>query len=153
MYNSVALSTYGSSWARDQIKLQLAVSLSVTYTTARSNAGSFNPLSKARDQTHILMGTTWVCNPSSHNGNSLLFFFKLEYTIATASYSLDLIPGWGTSICRRWGWGSTFPVYSIPQDIFYFLTAGSSKALIQRKNSMYQISLGSTVCSSICNKH
>ena len=28
----------------------------LTYTTAHSNARSFNPLSEARDQTHILMG-------------------------------------------------------------------------------------------------
>ena len=29
-----------------------------------------NPLSKARDQTYILMDTTQVGNPVSHNGNS-----------------------------------------------------------------------------------
>ena len=29
-----------------------------------------NPLSKARDQTHILMETRWVLNPLSHKGNS-----------------------------------------------------------------------------------
>ena len=30
----------------------------------------FNPLSDARDQTHILLGTSRVSNPPSHNGNS-----------------------------------------------------------------------------------
>ena len=36
-----------------------------------------NPLSRARDGTHILMDTSWVLNLLSHNGNSiwLLFFF------------------------------------------------------------------------------
>ena len=29
-----------------------------------------NPLSKARDGTHILMDTSWICNLLSHNGNS-----------------------------------------------------------------------------------
>ena len=29
-----------------------------------------NPLSEARDQTHTLMDTSWVCNPLSHNGNA-----------------------------------------------------------------------------------
>ena len=31
-----------------------------TYTSAHSNAGSFNPMSEARDQTCILMNTSWV---------------------------------------------------------------------------------------------
>ena len=29
-----------------------------------------NPLSKARDGTHILMDTIWVHNPLSYNGNA-----------------------------------------------------------------------------------
>ena len=29
-----------------------------------------NPLSKARDQTRILMDTSWILNPLSHNRNS-----------------------------------------------------------------------------------
>ena len=40
---------------------------SATYTAALCNTRSFNPLS---DQTRILMDTSWVCNPLSHNGNS-----------------------------------------------------------------------------------
>ena len=32
-----------------------------------------NPLSEARNQTLILMNTSWVLNPLSHNGNSCLF--------------------------------------------------------------------------------
>ena len=30
-----------------------------------------NPLSEARDRTHILMDTSWVLNPLSHNKNFL----------------------------------------------------------------------------------
>ena len=37
------------------------LSPSATYTTAHSNARSLTSLSKARDQTHILMDTSWVC--------------------------------------------------------------------------------------------
>ena len=32
--------------------------VSVTYSTALGNAGSFNPLSEARDRTHVLMDTS-----------------------------------------------------------------------------------------------
>ena len=34
-----------------------------------------NPLSKARDQTRILMDTSWVLNPLSYNRNSLCWLF------------------------------------------------------------------------------
>ena len=37
---------------------------------SHSNAGSFNPPSKARDRTCILMGTSRILNPLSYNGNS-----------------------------------------------------------------------------------
>ena len=36
----------------------------------------FNPLSEARDRTHILMDTGRVCNLLSHNGNSCKLYFK-----------------------------------------------------------------------------
>ena len=42
-----------------------------------------NPLSKARDQTCILMDASWVCNPLSHNGDSwlpYLFLYCYEYS-------------------------------------------------------------------------
>ena len=37
------------------------------------------PLSKARDQTHILMDTSRVCNPPSHNGNSFRPYLDFTY--------------------------------------------------------------------------
>ena len=37
-----------------------------------------NPLSKARDQTHIVLDTSQILNPPSHSGNSF-FFFWLPY--------------------------------------------------------------------------
>ena len=35
-----------------------------------------NPLSEARNQTSILMDTSWVHNPLSHSGNSLITYFN-----------------------------------------------------------------------------
>ena len=35
-----------------------------------------NPLSKARDWTHILMDISWIFNPLSHNRNSLKWYFS-----------------------------------------------------------------------------
>ena len=36
----------------------------------RSSRRMLNPLSKAREKTHILMDTSQVLNPPSHNSNS-----------------------------------------------------------------------------------
>ena len=38
-----------------------------------------NPLSKARDQTRILMDTSRVCNQLSHNGNSLFVYNSYKH--------------------------------------------------------------------------
>ena len=38
------------------------------------------PLREARDQTCILMATSWVPNPLSHNGNFFLIFFNLFFS-------------------------------------------------------------------------
>ena len=37
-----------------------------------------NPMSKARDQTHILMDTSWVSNMLSHNRNSLFVVVSFD---------------------------------------------------------------------------
>ena len=49
---------YGYSQARGCIG-----AASATYTPAHSNAGSFNPLSEARDQIHKLIDTSWILSP------------------------------------------------------------------------------------------
>ena len=43
---------------------------------SHSNAGSFNPLSKSRNRTCVLMDTSQVLNPQSHNGNSIEYIIK-----------------------------------------------------------------------------
>ena len=48
----------------------------LAYTAGNSNAGSFNPLSEAKDQTCILMNTSWFLNPLSHDRNSSICILK-----------------------------------------------------------------------------
>ena len=73
------LATYRSSQSRGQIRAAAA-----DLHHSHSNVGSkpclrptpqerwiLNPLSEARDQTHVLMDTNWVCNPLNHSGNFL----------------------------------------------------------------------------------
>ena len=45
---------------------------SAAYTAAHGSSGFFNPLSKARDWTHIFVNTSWVLNHLRHNRNSLI---------------------------------------------------------------------------------
>ena len=72
---------HGSSQARGQIDAAASLHHSHSKTgliltsVTQGNSGSFNPLSKARDQT---LDTSWLLNPLRHNGNSKsnsLFFF------------------------------------------------------------------------------
>ena len=43
-----------------------------------------NPLSRARDQTHLLVDTSWIRNPLSHNGNSIrIQVLNLPYTYSS----------------------------------------------------------------------
>ena len=44
--------------------------VSVTYTRSLQQCWMLNPLSKARDGTHILMDTSQILNPLSHDRNS-----------------------------------------------------------------------------------
>ena len=48
---------------------------------------TLNSLSKARDQTHILMDTSRVLNPLSHKGNSKIADFNKTYLIIDKSIS------------------------------------------------------------------
>ena len=86
-----------------------------------------NPLTKARDWTHILIDTSWVHNPLSHSGNSVKLFHKtfkkkmkyfytdtqtdnyfLEF-LELANWILSLFPIWFytnevSSCCSHWPW-------------------------------------------------
>ena len=77
----------GSSQARGQIGAA-AASLHHSHSNIRSRphlqptpqlmAIPVDPLSEARDQTHILMDTNQILNLLNHNGNSLLVYFILQ---------------------------------------------------------------------------
>ena len=67
------------------VKLELQL---LAYTTARSNTGSFNPLSVAGDQTHILLDTSQILNLLSHNRNSVPAYASLDLGCLT----LDTVP-------------------------------------------------------------
>ena len=52
---------------------------SATCTTAHENAASFNPLSDARDWTHILMDTSRIHFPAPQQELPLFFFFSFFF--------------------------------------------------------------------------
>ena len=79
-FNRATPGTYRNSQARGQSEVQLP-----TYAMATATTESFNPLSEARDQTHILMDTSGILNLLSQSGNSLNSFSSLP----TASSIVD----------------------------------------------------------------
>ena len=77
-----APAAYGGSQARGQMGAAAAGlrhihsnATSLTYAAAPGNAGSFNPLSEARDPSCILTDTSWVLNPLSPSRNFFEAFF------------------------------------------------------------------------------
>ena len=107
------VAAYGSSQARGWIGAAATAystvtalpdaSWNATYTGAHDNAGSFNPLSKARDWTHILMDTSWFLNLLNHNGNS-----KGCFLLRGTSDPYKVICGIQEPLCypshvRQWG--------------------------------------------------
>ena len=58
-----------------------------------------NPVSEARDWTRILMDTSRVCNPLSHDGNSRMFLFLYFYFFPFYGHTC------GTGKFQGWGWG------------------------------------------------
>ena len=61
-----------------------------------------NPLSKARDRTHVLMDASRVLNLLSHNGNFiiaflLITFFLPLFFLTTTFFSHLSHPPWGSS--------------------------------------------------------
>ena len=68
--------------------------MSETYTTAHSNARSFNPLSEARDGAHTLMGARWLCCCWASTGTPEHFLF-LEVKTALGRDFCSLL-----SMCR-----------------------------------------------------
>ena len=101
----VAPAAYGNSQAKGGIR---AAAAGLCHST--SHAGSklrlrptplfvanqiLNKLSKARDQTCILMDTSRVLNPPSHNGNSFLFFNYLCYSPKYLTLELS----WLKNVC------------------------------------------------------
>ena len=64
-----------------------------------------NPLSETRDQTCILMDTSWVLNPLSHNGNSLRHLTLLCIQLMKLSQRPRSDLGWEGFQARRRGQG------------------------------------------------
>ena len=90
---------HGSSWAGVILELQLLAYTTATATRDPSRICDLhhslqqgqilNPLSEARDWTHILLDTSWILNLLNHNGSSLifLFYFLIFFSCACGTQS------------------------------------------------------------------
>ena len=81
---------YGSSQARGQIGASAAglhhSHICDVHHSSRQHR-MLNPLSEARDWIHILMDTSHIHNPLSHNRNSQKFLCLTSYSLSSLFYS------------------------------------------------------------------
>ena len=108
---------YGSSQTRVESELQLPAYTTTTVTPAPSclcdlhhsswQRQILNPLSKARDQNHILMNTSQVLNPPSHSGNSV----KSSYLYPLSPLEQELHEG------RDFGWSYSLLYSEHPKEL------------------------------------
>ena len=99
LFFRAASMAYWSSWA-SRIRAAVAALYhnhsnarsklySLTCTTAQGIAGSFNPLSKARDWTWIITSASRVLNPLSNDQSS--WFYHLHFIILRSTVFVDLM--------------------------------------------------------------
>ena len=99
---------YGSSQTRGQIRA-LAASLWCSHSNVGSETCLFlhhsswpcqilSLLSKARDRTCVLMDTSQVCSPLSHDGNSLMCFFYISWD----DHVIFILPFVKVIYCINW---------------------------------------------------
>ena len=97
---------------RPEVKLEQQLS---AYTTATRDPSrvcnlhhsswqhwTLNPLSEARDRTHVLMDMSQIRQPLSHDRNSMCFFFFF-FAFSGRTRSIWKFPGWGSNwSCSCW---------------------------------------------------
>ena len=64
---------------KSELQLLASATALATLDLSRSCNIYSNPLSEAKDQTCILMDTSWILNQLSHNGNLLIFLFIVYF--------------------------------------------------------------------------
>ena len=96
---------------------------------------SLNPLGKARDQTHILIDTSWVLNPLSHNRNfkchCLYILANLFHYLFLHSACCDILTWWSIqrkfSLTQTCGWQKEEYLNSLCRLLWIFLFSLTSK--------------------------
>ena len=115
---SAAPAAYGSSQARGWIKAALQLPAHATATATRDPRPIFNlccssrqhgipkPMIETRDQNWVLVDTSWVLNPLSHNGNFQSFFHSTNFYWSATILGPLLSIGYKV-LALLWSWNSS----------------------------------------------
>ena len=106
---------YGSFQARSPIR---AAASGLHHSSQQCQV--LNPLSRARNGTHILMDTSWVHNLLGHNGNSRSLLFNNIAPYGLSSLLFFHIST-GLTIDSIWGWPCPRLTHWILSFFFFFL--------------------------------
>ena len=121
---------YGRSLAGVKLELQLWAYTTVTATLDPNYICALhhnfwqhwilNPLREARDRTRILMNTSWVLNPLSHNRNpSECFFFAFPPSSMGHAFLILQVPNQmaTSSTSLSWAFGAASELPKTPQGL------------------------------------
>ena len=143
-----ALAAFGSSQTRGWIG---AIAPDPTFLCAlwcgSCQSWSLNPLSEARDGTHMLLDSSWILNPLIHNGNSWDYTFRTMGT-EEMTLAMKLVMAHGGSSFQSHDFHAGIKLLTIKCSSTYLITGVPTVAQQVKNSTQYPWGWG-VLCAAL----